>query len=121
MFCSIKSGGLRHLLLNIFYVAGPSNNTFNLQGGLGPIVQSPGSPSRLLGSGPSNSPFPIIPMQHQGPVGTSSSLVLGINPINNIGRIGKYFSISFRLSCLLKSANPTGDHLKPDIKFLHFT
>ncbi|XP_019755712.2 CCR4-NOT transcription complex subunit 1 isoform X2 [Dendroctonus ponderosae] len=69
-------------------LAGPSNNAFNLQGGLGPIVQSPGSPSRLLGSGPSNSPFPIIPMQHQGPVGTSSSLVLGINPINNIGRIG---------------------------------
>ncbi|CAG9761528.1 unnamed protein product [Ceutorhynchus assimilis] len=68
-------------------LAGPSNNAFNLQGGLGPLVQSPGSPSRLLG-GTSNSPFPIIPMQHQGPVGTGSSLVLGVNQIGNLGRIG---------------------------------
>ncbi|KAL1517994.1 hypothetical protein ABEB36_001684 [Hypothenemus hampei] len=68
-------------------LAGPSNS-FNLQSGLGPLVQSPGSPSRILGGGPSNSPFPIMPMQHQGPVGTGSSLVLGINQIGNIGRIG---------------------------------
>ncbi|XP_076264687.1 CCR4-NOT transcription complex subunit 1 isoform X3 [Rhynchophorus ferrugineus] len=67
-------------------LAGPANTTFNLQGGLGPLVQSPGSPSRLL-SGPSNSPFPMLPM-HQGPVVSSSSLVLGVNQIGNIGRLG---------------------------------
>ncbi|XP_066142150.1 CCR4-NOT transcription complex subunit 1 isoform X1 [Euwallacea fornicatus] len=74
-------------------LAGPSNTAFNLQGGLGPLVQSPGSPSRLLSGGPSNSPFPIIPMQHQGPVGTSSSLVLGVNQISNLGRIGPAASL----------------------------
>ncbi|XP_023027069.1 CCR4-NOT transcription complex subunit 1 isoform X2 [Leptinotarsa decemlineata] len=69
-------------------LAGPSSSAFNLQGGLGPLVQSPGSPSRILNPGPSNSPFPIMPIQHQGPVGTSSSLVLGVNQINNLGRMG---------------------------------
>lgn len=58
------------------------------QGGLGPLVSSPGSPSRLLGAGPSNSPFPMIPIQHQGPVGTAASLVPGVNAIGNLGRMG---------------------------------
>ncbi|XP_030756048.1 CCR4-NOT transcription complex subunit 1 isoform X2 [Sitophilus oryzae] len=80
----IQSLGTNLTNLNL---AGPTNNTFNLQGGLGPLVQSPASPSRLL-SGPSNSPFPLLPMQHQGPVGTSSSLVLGVNQIGNLGRLG---------------------------------
>lgn len=69
-------------------ISGPTTSAFNLQGGLGPLVPSPGSPSRILGSGPSNSPFPMMPMQHQGPVGTSSSLVLGVNQIGSIGRMG---------------------------------
>lgn len=69
-------------------ISGPTSSAFNLQGGLGPLVQSPGSPSRILGAGPSNSPFPMMPLQHQGPVGTSSSLVLGVNQIGNIGRMG---------------------------------
>jgi CCR4-NOT transcription complex subunit 1 len=69
-------------------MSGPTSSAFNLPGGLGPLVQSPGSPSRILGAGPSNSPFPMMPMQHQGPVGTSSSLVLGVNQIGNIGRMG---------------------------------
>ncbi|KAK4872711.1 hypothetical protein RN001_014740 [Aquatica leii] len=68
-------------------LGGPTNSAFNLQGGLGPLVQSPGSPSRIL-AGPSNSPFPMIPIQHQGPVGTAASLVPGINTIGNLNRIG---------------------------------
>lgn len=66
----------------------PTSSAFNLQGGLGPLVPSPGSPSRILGAGPSNSPFPMIPLQHQGPVGTGASLVLGVNTIGNLNRIG---------------------------------
>lgn len=72
---------------------GPSNNAFNLQGGLGPLVQSPGSPSRIISGGPSNSPFPLIPMQHQGPVGTGASLVLGVNQIGSLSRIGRNLNI----------------------------
>lgn len=79
--------GLSTNLANI-NLAGPTSSAFNIQGGLGPLVQSPGSPSRILNAGPSNSPFPIIPMQHQGPVGTGSSLVLGVNQMSNIGRMG---------------------------------
>lgn len=79
--------GLSTNLANI-NLAGPTSSAFNIQGGLGPLVQSPGSPSRILSAGPSNSPFPIIPMQHQGPVGTGSSLVLGVNQMSNIGRMG---------------------------------
>lgn len=56
-------------------LGGPASSAFNLQGGLGPLVPSPGSPSRILGAGPSNSPFPIMPLQHQGPVGTGAPLV----------------------------------------------
>lgn len=55
---------------------------------MGPLVPSPGSPSRILGAGPSNSPFPMMPIQHQGPVGTGASLVLGVNTIGNLNRIG---------------------------------
>ncbi|CAH1107243.1 unnamed protein product [Psylliodes chrysocephalus] len=79
--------GLNTTLANM-NLAGPTNSAFNLQGGLGPLVQSPGSPSRILNAGPSNSPFPIMPMQHQGPTGTSSSLVLGVNQMSNLGRMG---------------------------------
>ncbi|KAJ8915845.1 hypothetical protein NQ315_004658 [Exocentrus adspersus] len=79
--------GLSTNLANI-NLGGPTNSAFNIQGGLGPLVQSPGSPSRILSAGPSNSPFPIIPIQHQGPVGTGSSLVLGVNQMSNIGRMG---------------------------------
>ncbi|CAH0545815.1 unnamed protein product [Brassicogethes aeneus] len=70
-------------------LTGPSTSAFNLQGGLGQLVSSPGSPSRILNAGgPSNSPFPMMPMQHQGPVGTSSSLVLGgVNQLTNMGRM----------------------------------
>lgn len=78
--------GLNTTLANM-NLSGPTNSAFNLQGGLGPLVQSPGSPSRLLNAGPSNSPFPIMPLQHQGPAGSSSSLVLGINQINNLSRM----------------------------------
>ncbi|KAJ8969734.1 hypothetical protein NQ317_006395, partial [Molorchus minor] len=74
-------------------LAGPTSSAFNLQGGLGPLVQSPGSPSRILNAGPSNSPFPIMPLQHQGPVGTGSSLILGVNQMSNISRMGPNPSI----------------------------
>ncbi|KAI4469623.1 ccr4-not transcription complex [Holotrichia oblita] len=70
-------------------LGGPANTAFNLQGGLGQLVPSPGSPSRILaGPGPSNSPFPMMPLQHQGPVGTGASLVSNVNSIGNINRMG---------------------------------
>lgn len=50
-------------------LGGPNSSAFNLTSGLGPLVSSPGSPSRIMGAGPSNSPFPIMPLQHSGPVG----------------------------------------------------
>ncbi|CAG9826421.1 unnamed protein product [Diabrotica balteata] len=79
--------GLNTTLANM-NLGGPANSAFNLQGGLGPLVPSPGSPSRILNAGPSSSPFPIMPMSHQGPAGTSSSLVLGVNQISNLSRMG---------------------------------
>lgn len=79
--------GINSTLANM-NLGGPTNSAFNLQGGLGPLVPSPGSPSRLLGAGPSNSPFPMMPIQHQGPVGTAASLVPGVNAIGNLGRMG---------------------------------
>lgn len=75
-------------LANINLGAPNASSAFNLQGSLGPLVPSPGSPSRILGAGPSNSPFPMMPMQHQGPVGTGASLVLGVNAIGNLNRMG---------------------------------
>lgn len=61
-------------------LGGPASSAFNLPGSLGPLVPSPGSPSRILGAtGPSNSPFPLIPIQHQGPVGTGAPLVANVN------------------------------------------
>lgn len=65
-------------------LGGPASSAFNLQGGLGPLVASPGSPSRILSAGPSNSPFPIMPLQHQGPVGAGAPIV----PNVNLARIG---------------------------------
>lgn len=79
--------GITSTLGNI-NLTGPTSSAFNLQGGLGPLVSSPGSPSRLLGAGPSNSPFPMIPIQHQGPVGTGASLVPSVNNIGNMARMG---------------------------------
>ncbi|KAK9891930.1 hypothetical protein WA026_017413 [Henosepilachna vigintioctopunctata] len=74
-------------------LGGPTASTFNLQGDLGPLVPSPGSPSRILNAGPSNSPFSVMPIQHQGSVGTGTSLVLGVNQINSIGRMGPMQSV----------------------------
>lgn len=65
-------------------LGGPTNSAFNLQGGLGPLVASPGSPSRILNPGPSNSPYPVMSMQHQGPVGAGAPIV----PNVNLARIG---------------------------------
>lgn len=78
-------------------------------GGLGPLHPSPGSPSRIINAGPSNSPFPpVMPMQHQGPVGTSSSIVLGVTPIGSLGRMGPNPSID-------KTRLPQDYNLFPDI------
>ncbi|CAH1997116.1 unnamed protein product [Acanthoscelides obtectus] len=92
-------------------LTGSASSAFNLQGaGLGPLVPSPGSPSRILGTaGSSNSPFPILPPMntHAGGAGqlatggggaggapavaasaaTASSLVLGVNQMNVAGRM----------------------------------
>lgn len=89
---------------------GPSSNAFNLQGGLGPLVQSPGSPSRIISGGPSNSPFPLIPMQHQGPVGTGASLVLGVNQIGSLSRIGRnVWTLLSDISNILPYKGPNGN------------
>lgn len=78
----------------------PSSTAFNLPGALGPLVSTPGSPSRLIGPnpGPSQSPFPMMPLGsqlHSGPVGTqvgpgpsATSLVPGmtVSSINALGR-----------------------------------
>ncbi|XP_022920087.1 CCR4-NOT transcription complex subunit 1 isoform X2 [Onthophagus taurus] len=80
--------GLGNTLANIS-LGGPANSTFNLQGGLGQLVPSPGSPSRILGAGPgpSNSPFPMLPLQHQGPVGTGASLVPNVTNLSSLNRL----------------------------------
>lgn len=70
-------------------LGGPANSAFSIPGGLGPLVQSPGSPSRVLGAaGPSNSPFPIIPMQHQGAVGGAVGTGAPLVPNVNLARMG---------------------------------
>lgn len=69
-------------------LGGSTNSAFNITGGLGPLVSSPGSPSRLISAGPSNSPFPMMPLPHSGPVGTGASLVPGVNAIGGLGRLG---------------------------------
>lgn len=76
---------------------GPTGTSFNLQNSLGSLVQSPGSPSRIINNGSSNSPFPMMPMQHQGPIGTNTSLVLGVNQLSNLNRIATNPSIDKRI------------------------
>ncbi|KAJ9577751.1 hypothetical protein L9F63_005671, partial [Diploptera punctata] len=80
----------------------PSSSAFNLTGGLGPLVSAPGSPSRLMGPaapGPSQSPFPMIPLgsqlQHSAPVGAQvgpgpagTSLVAGVG-VSAIGALSQ--------------------------------
>lgn len=66
----------------------PSSSAFGLQGGLGPLVSTPGSPSRLMA--PSQSPAPSFPMMPMGgpvgsQVGSGPSLVSG----TNIARMGQ--------------------------------
>ncbi|XP_018332618.1 CCR4-NOT transcription complex subunit 1 [Agrilus planipennis] len=68
-------------------LGGPTSSAFNLQGGLGPLVPSPGSPSRLVGS-ISNSPFPMMPLQHQGAVGTAANIMPGVNSLGSLSRMG---------------------------------
>lgn len=63
-------------------LGGVTNSAFNFSTGLGQLVQSPGSPSRILGT---NNNFPIIPLGHQGPVGTGASHVP--NAMNALNRI----------------------------------
>ncbi|XP_066592088.1 CCR4-NOT transcription complex subunit 1 isoform X2 [Prorops nasuta] len=68
----------------------PSSSTFNLSGALGPLVSTPGSPSRLMG--PSPSPFTILPLSsqlHTGPIGSQGPSVLpGSATIGGLGRLG---------------------------------
>ncbi|XP_014599934.1 PREDICTED: CCR4-NOT transcription complex subunit 1 isoform X1 [Polistes canadensis] len=67
----------------------PSSSAFNLPGALGPLVSAPGSPSRL--TGPSPSPFPMLPLSsqlHSGPVGTQGPSVLPGSTIGGLGRLG---------------------------------
>ncbi|XP_044732731.1 CCR4-NOT transcription complex subunit 1 isoform X2 [Chrysoperla carnea] len=66
-------------------IGGPSGSAFSLPGALGPLVSTPGSPSRIMAPGPSNSPFPLMPLQHTGPVGSGASLVSGVG--GSLGRM----------------------------------
>lgn len=67
----------------------PSNTAFNLPASLGPLVSSTsGSPPRLVGPGPSNSPFPILSLQHSGAVGAAPAIVQGVNSISSLSRMG---------------------------------
>lgn len=77
-------------------IAPPSSSAFNLPVSLGSLVSTPGSPSRIIGTGPSQSPFPIIPLGSalQHPVGapqvvpTAASLVnVGVNSIGGLARL----------------------------------
>lgn len=52
----------------------PANTTFAMPGTLGPLVAAPGSPSRLMGAGP-NSPFAMMPLQHNANVANIGGLV----------------------------------------------
>lgn len=51
----------------------PSNTAFAMPGTLGPLVTTPGSPSRLMGAGP-NSPFAMMPLQHNSNVANMGAL-----------------------------------------------
>lgn len=76
--------GLNTNLANL--TLGPTTSAFSIQGGLGSLVTSPGSPSRIINPGTSNSPFPVMPMQPPtGPTG--SSLVPMVNQMNNLSRM----------------------------------
>lgn len=68
----------------------PNSSAFSLTGGLGPLVSTPGSPSRLMA--PSQSPAPHFPMLPLGaPVGTQvgpgPSLVPGVS-VGAMTRLG---------------------------------
>nr|CAD7196956.1 unnamed protein product [Timema douglasi] len=91
-------------LANINLGAASTGSAFNLPATLGPLVSTPGSPSRLMNQGPSQSPFPMImssQLPHTGPVGTqvpgstATSLVPGVGTMG--ARIGPQPGIDKRL------------------------
>ncbi|XP_035741230.1 CCR4-NOT transcription complex subunit 1-like isoform X2 [Vespa mandarinia] len=87
----------------------PSSSAFNLPGALGPLVSAPGSPSRL--TGPSPSPFPMLPLSsqlHSGPVGTQGPSVLPGSTIGGLGRLGPPTGIE-------KARIPETSNLFPDM------
>ncbi|CAG4984058.1 unnamed protein product [Parnassius apollo] len=51
----------------------PANTAFAMPGTLGPLVTTPGSPSRLMGPGP-NSPFPMMSLPHNANVANMGAL-----------------------------------------------
>ncbi|XP_063227280.1 CCR4-NOT transcription complex subunit 1 isoform X2 [Bacillus rossius redtenbacheri] len=65
-------GSIGSSLAGMSLGAGAGSSAFNLPGALGPLVSTPGSPSRLLGQGTSPGPFPLIQLQHGGPVGAGA-------------------------------------------------
>ncbi|KAL0280391.1 UNVERIFIED_CONTAM: hypothetical protein PYX00_001693 [Menopon gallinae] len=75
-------------------MATPSSSTFNLPASMGSLVSTPGSPSRLIGAGPSQSPFPMIPLGSalQHPVGApqvvpSAASLVNVNTIGALARL----------------------------------
>lgn len=67
----------------------PGNSAFNLPGALGPLVSTPGSPSRVMGLSPN--PFPMLPLSsqlHTGAVGShASSVITQGTSIGNLNRL----------------------------------
>ncbi|GBP76975.1 CCR4-NOT transcription complex subunit 1 [Eumeta japonica] len=63
----------------------PANTTFAMPGTLGPLVTTPGSPSRLMGAGP-NSPFAMMPIQHNANVAGMSTLTTRMAPAPTIDK-----------------------------------
>lgn len=92
----------------------PSSSAFGLQGGLGPLVSTPGSPSRLMA--PSQSPAPPFPMMPMGgPVGSQvgpGPSLAGVTTMARMGqpataaieksRIGKFYCLYVKLTILGK-------------------
>jgi len=93
----------------------PSSSAFGLQGGLGPLVSTPGSPSRLMP--PSQSPAPPFPMMPLGgPVG---SQVGGPGPslvgVSTMARIGQPATSAVTSSAIDKSRIAETSNLFPEM------
>lgn len=80
----------------------PSSSAFTVQGALGPLVSTPGSPSRMMGPSQSPAPpFPMgIPLGTPGPPPLVSSVGVRMGPQQNAlekPRLGLYIFIFIQI------------------------